>query len=86
MGGSAGGEGVVGVGGGCGGRVPGWGTAASSGNTAVGGGAAIGVDGAAAVGVGIDGSRAVAASVVGGRATTAVGTDGVLAPHGGSGC
>ena len=56
MGGRAGGERVVGVGGGCGGGVPGRGAASSRRGTAVGGGAAIGVDGAAAVGVGVHGS------------------------------
>ena len=79
------GKGVVCVRGGRGGGIPGWGSASSPGSTAVGRGAAIGVDGAAAVRVRVYGSRAIGAGVVSRCATTTVGGHGVLTPHGGSG-
>ena len=81
----AGGKGVVCVRGGRGCGIPGWGSASSPGSTTVGCGAAIGVDGAAAIRVGVYGSRAIGACVVSRCATTTVGGHGVLAPHGGSG-
>ena len=71
--------------GGRGGGIPGRGSASSPRSTTVGCGAAIGVDGAAAVRVRVYGSRAIGAGVVSRCATTTVGGHGVLAPHRGSG-
>ena len=71
--------------GGRGGGIPGWGSASPPRSTTVGCGAAIGVDGAAAVRVRVYGSRAIGAGVVSRCATTTVGGHGVLAPHRGSG-
>ena len=85
MSGRAGGKGVMGVRRGRGGGIPGWGSASPRGSTTVGCGAAIGVDGAAAVRVGVYGSRAIGAGVVSRCATTTVGCHGILAPHRGSG-
>lgn len=85
MSGRAGGKGVVRVRGRRGGGIPSWGSASSPRSTTVGCGAAIGVDGAAAVRVRVYGSRTIGAGVVSRCATTTVGSHGVLAPHGGSG-